>query len=44
MLAHILEGAAVFALIGMLSLLIGLLRSAKASSRVTEGHHDRFPG
>ncbi len=42
MISHILEGVGVLYLIAMVSLLIGLLRSAKASSQVTEEQQDRL--
>jgi hypothetical protein len=42
MIIHILEGVGVLYLIAMVSLLIGLLRSAKASSQVTEEQQDRL--
>ena len=41
MIRHIVEGIGVLYLIAMVSLLIGLLRSAKASSQVTEEQEQR---
>jgi hypothetical protein len=40
MVGHILVGLAAVGAIALLSLLAGLLRSAKASSQVTEDQHD----
>ena len=41
MITHILEGIGGLYLIAMVSLLIGLLRSAKAASQVTEEQEQR---